>query len=174
MGILNKVFGSKNERELKKLQPAVDHINTLEPALQKLSDDELRAKTGEFRQQLDNGATVDDIMLDAFAVGREAAVRTLGMRPYDCQLVGGMVLNEGKIAEMRTGEGKTITATLPIYLNGLSRKGAHVVTVNDYLAKRDCEWMGQIYNWMGLTTGVIVHGIEEARGHRRAGAPPRR
>ena len=161
MGILQKLFGSKNQRELKKMQPIVDRINQLEPAMKALSDAELKAKTAEFKQQLANGATVDDILPEAFAVVREASVRTTGMRHYDVQMIGGMVLNSGRIAEMRTGEGKTLVATLPTYLNALVGKGVHVVTVNDYLAKRDAEWMGRIHGFLGLTTGVIVHGLDD-------------
>jgi preprotein translocase subunit SecA len=161
MSFIKKIFGTKNERELKKMQPLVDAINAAEASMQDKSDAELQAMTGVFRQKLDNGASLDDILVEAFAAAREAAVRTLGMRPFDVQLIGGIVLHQGKIAEMRTGEGKTLTATLPIYLNALSRRGAHLITVNDYLARRDCEWMGKLYNWMGMKTGVVVHGIED-------------
>ena len=164
--ILAKVFGTKNEREIKAMQPAVDAINALEPEIKKLSDAELAAKTVEFKQKLANGATLDDLLIEAFAVGREAGRRVLNMRHFDVQLIGGMVLHKGKIAEMRTGEGKTLVATLPTYLNALSGKGVHVVTVNDYLARRDAEWMGRLYNFLGLTTGIIVHDLEEAE--RRA------
>ncbi len=162
MSIIKKIFGSKNERELKKLRPLVERINSLEPTYQAKSDTELKATTAEFRQRIDNGESLDDLLPEVFACGREASVRVLGMRPYEVQLIGGIVLHQGKIAEMRTGEGKTLTATLPVYLNGLSGRGVHVVTVNDYLARRDCEWMGQVYNWLGLTTGVVVHGVEDA------------
>jgi preprotein translocase subunit SecA len=155
--LLAKVFGTNNERELKTLRPLVAEISALEPAMEKLSDDELRAKTNEFRQRLANGATLDDLMVEAFAVVREAGRRVLAMRHFDVQLIGGMVLHKGKIAEMKTGEGKTLVATLPVYLNALESKGVHVVTVNDYLAKRDSEWMGRIYKFLGLTVGVIVH-----------------
>src|SRR4051794_5668541 len=161
MGIFQKLFGSRNQRELRKLQPIVDRINQLEPALKAKSDDELRAMTGEFKRRLDKGATLDEILPEAFAVVREASVRTLGMRHYDVQMIGGMVLHSGKIAEMRTGEGKTLVATLPTYLNALAGKGVHVVTVNDYLAKRDAEWMGRIHGFLGLSTGVIVHGLDD-------------
>ena len=153
---LKKVFGTKHEREIKRLRPIVDAINLLEPACQKLSDDQLKAKTAEFKEKLSRGASLEDIRLDAFAVLREASKRALGMRHYDVQLIGGMVLHEGKIAEMKTGEGKTLVATLPCYLNALEGKGVHVVTVNDYLAKRDAEWMGRLYGWMGMSTGVVV------------------
>jgi len=161
MGIVKKIFGTKNDRELKKLRPLVEQINTIEPRFQDKSDAELKAMTAELRQRLDNGAKLDDLIVDAFATAREGAVRALGMRPFDVQLIGGAVLHGGRIAEMRTGEGKTLTATLPIYLNALAGKGAHVVTVNDYLARRDCEWMGRLYNFLGMSTGVIVHGIED-------------
>ena len=161
MGLIQKVFGSKNQRELKKLQPNVVRINDLGEAMKAKSDAELKAVTAELKQKLDNGATVDDILCDAFAAVREASVRTLKMRHYDVQLIGGMVLHSGRIAEMRTGEGKTLVATLPCYLNALTGKGLHVVTVNDYLAKRDAEWMGQIHKFLGLTTGVIVHGLDD-------------
>src|SRR5260221_162263 len=166
MGLIQKVFGSKNQRELKKLQPNVVRIAELEPGMKKKSDAELRAVTGELKQKLDNGATVDDILCEAFAAVREASMRTLGQRHYDVQMIGGMVLHSGRIAEMRTGEGKTLVATLPCYLNALSGKGVHVVTVNDYLAKRDGEWMGQIHKFLGLTTGVIVHGIDDFERQR--------
>src|SRR5512140_2667953 len=166
MGLLQKVFGSKNQRELKKLQPNVVRIAGLEPAMKAKSDAELKAVTAELKQKLDNGATVDDILCEAFAAVREASVRVLGMRHYDVQMVGGMVLNAGRIAEMRTGEGKTLVATLPCYLNALTGKGVHVVTVNDYLARRDAEWMGQIHKFLGLSTGVIVHGLDDLERQR--------
>jgi preprotein translocase subunit SecA len=161
MAFLQKIFGSRNQRELRKLQPIVDRINNLEPTFKAKSDDELKAMTPEFKRRLDKGATLDEILPEAFAVVREASVRRLGMRHYDVQLIGGMVLHQGKIAEMRTGEGKTLVATLPTYLNALTGQGVHVVTVNDYLAKRDAEWMGRIHGHLGLTTGVIVHGLED-------------
>ena len=160
--ILAKVFGTKNERELKAMQPTVAAITELEPQLLNLSDSELARKTVEFKEKLAQGATLDDILIEAFAVAREAGKRVLGMRHYDVQLIGGMVLHSGKIAEMKTGEGKTLVATLPVYLNGLSGKGVHVVTVNDYLAKRDAEWMGRLYKFLGLSVGVIVHDLSEA------------
>ncbi|MEM1415669.1 MAG: preprotein translocase subunit SecA, partial [Myxococcota bacterium] len=153
---LKKVMGSRHERELKRLQPKVDAINALESKIAKLSDDQLRAKTAEFREKIDRGASLDDLLYPAFATVREAGKRVLGMRHYDVQLIGGMVLHEGKIAEMRTGEGKTLVATLPCYLNALEGKGVHVVTVNDYLARRDAEWMGQLHRWLGLSVDVIV------------------
>ena len=158
--IAQKIFGSANERELKRLWPRVEQINALEPAISKLSDAELRAKTAEFKTTLDNGAELDDILNEAFAVVREAGKRTLSMRHFDVQLIGGMVLNSGKIAEMKTGEGKTLVATLPVYLNALTGQGVHVVTVNDYLARRDAEWMSAIYSFLGLSTGVVVQGME--------------
>ena len=157
MGFLDNYLAS---RYLKKLSKEVDKINRLEPEIEKLSDDELRMKTLEFKNRLEGGATTDEILPEAFAVCREGAKRSLGMRHYDVQMLGGIVLHSGQIAEMRTGEGKTLVATLPVYLNALSGKGVHVVTVNDYLAKRDAEWMGKLYNFLGLTTGVIVHGID--------------
>src|SRR5262249_53013913 len=144
-------------------QPRVDAINALEPELAALSNDALRARTEAFKKQVSEGASLDDILVPAFATVREAAKRTLEQRHFDVQLVGGMVLHEGKIAEMKTGEGKTLVATLAVYLNALSGRGVHVVTVNDYLARRDAEWMGQIYNFLGMTVGVIVHGLDDAQ-----------
>ena len=164
--ILAKLFGTSHDREMKRIQPTVDKINALEPQMQKLSDDQLKAKTEEFKSRLQKGETVEQILPEAFAVCREASVRTLGMRHYDVQLIGGMVLNRGSISEMRTGEGKTLVATLPVYLNALTGKGVHVVSVNDYLITRDCEWMSRLYNWLGLSTGVIKHGLTDAE--RRA------
>lgn len=155
-GLLKKVLGSKHEREVKKLQPMVDAVGALESKIQKLSDEQLRARTDEFRQKIDNGASLDDLLVPAFATVREAAKRVLGMRHYDVQLIGGAVLHQGKIAEMRTGEGKTLVATLPCYLNALEGKGVHVVTVNDYLAQRDAEWMGQVHRFLGLEVGVVI------------------
>ena len=159
--IARKLFGTSNDRRLKTYVPKVAAINALEPEVAALSDEQLRARTEEFRQQLADGATLDSLLAPAFATVREAAKRTLGQRHFDVQLVGGMVLNEGAIAEMRTGEGKTLVATLAVYLNALSGKGVHVVTVNDYLASRDSEWMGQIYRFLGMTVGVIVHGLDD-------------
>jgi len=153
---------SKHERDLRRMQPAVDAINGKEAALKKLSDAELKAKTPAFKEMLKNGASLDDILVDAFAVCREASRRVLRMRHYDVQLIGGQVLHRGSIAEMRTGEGKTLVATLPIYLNALSGKGVHLVTVNDYLARRDCEWMGKIYHFLGMTTGTVVNQQDDA------------
>ena len=159
---LTKVFGSKHERDIKRVQPLVVEISALEPELKALSDDQLRGKTASLREQLDQGAALDDLLVEAFAVVRETAVRTVQMRPYDVQLIGGIVLHRGKIAEMKTGEGKTLAATLPVYLNALTGKGVHVVTVNDYLARRDAEWMGLIYRFLGLEVGIIQHDMPEA------------
>ncbi len=162
--ILSKIFGSRNDRMVKRLRRRVEQINALEPELEQLSDEELRARTDNFRQRLADGASLDELLPEAFAVVREAGKRVFGMRHYDVQMIGGMVLHQGKIAEMRTGEGKTLVATLAAYLNALSGKGVHVITVNDYLARRDAEWMGKLYRFLGLTTGVIVGGLEnEAR-----------
>ena len=160
--ILSKVFGSRNERLLKSMQKAVAKTNSFEPEISALSDDQLKSKTDEFRDRLSKGETLEQIMPEAFAVVREAGKRSLHMRHFDVQLIGGMVLNDGKIAEMRTGEGKTLVATLAVYLNALEGKGVHVVTVNDYLAKRDSEWMGKLYNFLGLTVGVILSGQDHA------------
>ena len=143
--VARKLFGSSNDRRVRKYQPRVDAINALEPELVKLSDEALRARTAEFRKELAEGKTLDDILEPAFATVREAAKRAIGQRHFDVQMIGGMILHEGRISEMKTGEGKTLVATLPVYLNALAGKGAHVVTVNDYLARRDAEWMGQIY-----------------------------
>ena len=160
-GMARKIFGSSNDRRIKSLRPRAAEISALEPEISKLTDAELRARTAEFREKLAAGATLDSLLVPAFATVREAARRALGMRPFDVQLIGGMVLHSGAIAEMRTGEGKTLVATLPVYLNALEGKGVHVVTVNDYLAKRDSEWMGRVYSFLGLTTGVIVHGLSD-------------
>ena len=159
--IAKAIFGSANDRQIKKYQPKVDAINALEPQMAKLSDAELKAKTDEFKAELAKGRKLDDLLVPAFAVVREASKRVLGMRHFDVQLIGGMVLNERSIAEMRTGEGKTLVATLPVYLNALTGEGVHVVTVNDYLARRDSQWMGQIYNFLGLSVGIIVHGLSD-------------
>jgi preprotein translocase subunit SecA len=166
MSILSKVFGSKNQRELKKLVPLVQKINDLRPTMESKSDAQLQGMTAEFRERLDRGASLGDLLPEAFATVREAAWRTVKMRHFDVQLMGGMVLHGGKIAEMRTGEGKTLTATLPVYLNALEGRGVHLVTVNDYLARRDAEWMGQIYGFLGMSTGVIVHGLEDWQRQR--------
>ena len=159
--LLKKVIGSKNDRELKRLSLILREVNQWEPTIRNLSDAELRAKTPYFREKLAQGSELEDILVEAFAVVREAAWRTVQMRPFDAQIVGGLVLHEGKIAEMKTGEGKTLAATMPIYLNALPGKGTHLVTVNDYLARRDAEWMGPIYKMLGMTVGVIVHGLDD-------------
>ncbi|MBV5266970.1 MAG: preprotein translocase subunit SecA, partial [Burkholderiaceae bacterium] len=159
---LTKIFGSKNERELKKLWPVVDQINSFEPSMKALSNDELKAQTLRFKERIAKGETLDDLLPEAFAAVREASVRTLNMRHFDAQLIGGMVLHQGKIAEMKTGEGKTLAATLPAYLNSLTGKGVHIITVNDYLARRDTEWMGTIYNFLGLSVGCILHGLDDS------------
>ncbi|MCO5112936.1 MAG: preprotein translocase subunit SecA [Bdellovibrionaceae bacterium] len=159
--LLAKIFGTSHDREMKRLQPFVQKINALEPQMEKLTDSELQNQTQIFKDRLAKGETLDDILIEAFATLREAAKRVLGMRHYDVQLIGGMTLHRGAVAEMRTGEGKTLVATLPVYLNALSGKGVHVVTVNDYLATRDSEWMGQLYKWMGLSVGIIVHNLSD-------------
>jgi preprotein translocase subunit SecA len=160
-GFFRKLFGSANERRIRSYLPRVSAINELEKELEALSDEALKARTEQFKKQVAEGTSLDDILVPAFATVREAAKRTLGQRHFDVQLIGGMILHEGKIAEMKTGEGKTLVATLPVYLNAISGRGVHVVTVNDYLAKRDAEWMGQIYNFLGLSVGVIVHGLDD-------------
>ncbi len=186
--LLGKVFGTRNEREIKRMMPMVQAINALEPEMQKLSDDQLRARTDEFRARIQERLStvadepdadpdrqkeieeqrsqvlkevLDELLVEAFAVAREAGRRILNMRHFDVQLIGGIVLHEGKISEMKTGEGKTLVATLPVYLNALSGRGVHVVTVNDYLAKRDSEWMGKLYRFLGLSVGVIVHELDD-------------
>ncbi|HLH98258.1 MAG TPA: preprotein translocase subunit SecA [Xanthobacteraceae bacterium] len=164
--LARKLFGSANDRRIKSYLPRVEKINALEKELEKLSDEALRARTDELKKQVAEGASLDDVLVPAFATVREAAKRTLGQRHFDVQLIGGMVLHEGNIAEMKTGEGKTLVATLPVYLNALSGRGVHVVTVNDYLAKRDSEWMGQIYTFLGLNVGVIVHGLDDEQRKR--------
>ncbi|MEP7032216.1 MAG: DEAD/DEAH box helicase, partial [Pseudolabrys sp.] len=159
--VARKLFGSANERRIRSYQPRVDAINALEPEIAALSDDALKARTAEFKKQVADGTSLDDILVPAFATVREAAKRAIGQRHFDVQLIGGMILHEGKIAEMKTGEGKTLVATLAVYLNAVAGRGVHVVTVNDYLAKRDSEWMGQIYGFLGLTVGNIVHGLDD-------------
>src|SRR3954471_22422860 len=159
--VARKIFGSANDRRVRGYQPRVAAINALEKELEALSDDALRARTEELKAKVAGGASLDDVLVEAFATVREAAKRTLGQRHFDVQLMGGMILHEGRISEMKTGEGKTLVATLPVYLNALTGRGVHVVTVNDYLAKRDAEWMGQIYGFLGLSTGVIVHGLDD-------------
>src|SRR6516165_4506410 len=159
--VARKLFGSSNDRRIRAYRPRVDEINALEGELEALSDEALRARTDEFKKQLSEGQSLEDILVPAFATVREAAKRTLGQRHFDVQLIGGIVLHQGKIAEMKTGEGKTLVATLPVYLNALAGAGVHVVTVNDYLAKRDSEWMGKLYTFLGLTVGVIVHDLDD-------------
>ncbi len=159
---LTKLFGTRHDREVKKMQPLVAAINDLEPEMEALSDDELAGLTARFKERFEQGARLDDLMTEAFAAVREAAKRTIGQRPYDVQLMGGIVLHRGQIAEMKTGEGKTLMSTLAVYLNALEGKGVHVVTVNDYLARRDADWMGTIYGFMGLTVDCVQHGMPEA------------
>ena len=159
MGLFDKLFGTRSEREIKKFSSKVDAVMALEAQYRALTDEQLQDKTRQFRERLAQGETLDDLMVEAFAAIREAADRVLGMRPYRVQVIGGMVLHQGRIAEMKTGEGKTLVAILPAYLNALSGKGVHIVTVNDYLAKRDSEWMGKVYRFMGLTVGLIIHGL---------------
>jgi preprotein translocase subunit SecA len=161
MKFLTKIFGTQHDRVMKSLRPEVNRINELEPQMQKLSDDELKAQTQKFKERIGKGESLDSILPEAFATCREAATRVLGMRHYDVQMIGGMIMHRGNIAEMRTGEGKTLVATLPIYLNALTGKGAHLVTVNDYLATRDAEWMSQVYNWLGLSVGTITHNLSD-------------
>ena len=160
-GVLKRVFGSSNDRILRGLQGQVDAINAREAELEALSDDQLKAQTDAFRARIEDGESLDDLLVEAFATVREAAKRTLGQRHFDVQLLGGMVQHQGKISEMRTGEGKTLVATLPVYLNAISGAGVHVVTVNDFLAQRDARWMGQVYEFLGLTVGCIVHGLDD-------------
>jgi len=163
---LKKIFGSKNDRELRRMAPLVDKITSLEPELRKLSDAELAAQTPHFQERLDRDEPLDDLLPEAFAVAREASLRVLGLRPFDVQLIGGIVLHEGKIAEMKTGEGKTLVAVLPAYLNALTGEGVHIVTVNDYLARRDTQWMGGIYNFLGMQVGAILHGLNDEERRR--------
>src|SRR5216117_1566554 len=160
--LLAKVIGTENERQLKRLSPLPGETNRHEPSLQALTDDQLRGKTADFRERLAQGATLDELLPEAFAVVREVGRRVLNMRHFDVQLIGGAVLHKGKIAEMKTGEGKTLVATLPAYLNALEGKGVHVVTVNDYLARRDSEWMGRVYRFLGMSVGVIQHDLNDA------------
>ena len=158
---LTKIFGTQNERELKKMTPIIQAINAIEPEIKKMDDAQLRQQTAKFRARLDNGEQLDDLLVEAFATVREASVRTLQMRHFDSQLIGGIALHQGNIAEMKTGEGKTLVATLPAYLNALTGKGVHIITVNDYLANRDAQWMGQIYTFLGLNVGIIIHGLDD-------------
>ena len=166
--IARKMFGSAKDRRIKSYQPRVDAINALEKELEKLSDDDLRARTDMFKAQLAEGKTLDDILVPAFATVREASKRTLGQRHFDVQLIGGMVLHEGRISEMKTGEGKTLVATLPVYLNAVAGRGVHVVTVNDYLARRDAEWMGRVYKFLGLTVGCIQNNLLDDEQRKKA------
>ena len=159
-GFIKRFLGDNNEKEIKRMRAIVDKINSYEPELQNLNDYKLFGKTDEFKERLANGETLDDILPEAFAVVRETSQRVLGMRHFDVQMIGGICLHEGKIAEMRTGEGKTLVATLPVYLNALTGKGVHMITVNDYLAKRDSEWMGRIYKALGLSVGLIAHDMD--------------
>ncbi|MBQ1281844.1 MAG: preprotein translocase subunit SecA, partial [Oscillospiraceae bacterium] len=159
LGLIKKLFGTRSEREVKRIQPLVDQILALEGTYKALSDEALRAKTAEFQARYQQGETLDSLLPEAFATIREAADRVLGMRPYPVQLIGGIVLHQGRIAEMKTGEGKTLVAILPAYLNALTGEGVHIVTVNDYLAKRDSEWMGKVYRFLGLKVGLIIHGL---------------
>lgn len=168
--VLKKVFGTKHDREMKGIRPVIEKINSLEPSIQALSDDQLKAKTSEFKERLTKGESLEAVLPEAFAVCREASRRVLGMRHYDVQLIGGYILHRGSIAEMRTGEGKTLVATLPVYLNALSGKGVHVVTVNDYLARRDAEWMGRLYKWLGLSVGIIVHNLTDEQRREAYGS----
>jgi preprotein translocase subunit SecA len=170
--LVRKIFGSANDRLIKKLEPTVEQINRLEPEFAGLSDEALRQRTVVFRERLAQGETLDELLPEAFASVREAAKRTLGQRHYDVQLVGGIVLHNGSIAEMKTGEGKTLVSTLPAYLNALSGRGVHIVTVNDYLARRDSDWMGEVHRFLGLSVGVVVHGL--ALRPARAGVRDRR
>ena len=160
MGLLSKIFGTYSEKEVKRVMPLVEKINSLEEEISKLTDKELQQKTNEFKRKLQEGSTLDEILPEAFAVVREASKRVLGMRHFDVQLIGGIILHQGRIAEMKTGEGKTLVATLPVYLNALLGKGVHVITVNDYLAKRVSEWMGKLYKFLGLTVGLVISGME--------------
>ena len=159
--LAKKVFGSSNDRVVKSVQKIIDQINGYEDALAALSDDDLKAKTEEFKGRVQGGESLDNLLPEAFAVVREAAKRSIGLRPFDVQLVGGIMLHRGQIAEMKTGEGKTLVATMPVYLNALTGGGVHVVTVNDYLARRDAQWMGQVYGFLGMSTGVIVPNMDD-------------
>jgi len=168
--LLTKIFGSKNERELRKLQPVVEATNSLEQKMRAMNDEQLKAQYYLFKERFEKGESLEDILPEAFATVREASVRTLNMRHFDVQLIGGLVLHEGKIAEMKTGEGKTLAATLPAYLNAIQGKGVHIITVNDYLAKRDTEWMGNIYNFLGISVGTILHGLDDDERKKAYGA----
>src|SRR5699024_7225430 len=170
MGLLRKIFGTYSSRELKKIDNLVDQILALDKEMQNLTDEQLKNKTSEFKNRLNQGEKLDDILVESFAVVREASHRILGMKHFKVQLYGGIILHQGRISEMKTGEGKTLVATLPAYLNGLTGRGVHIVTVNDYLAKRDMQWMGKVYEFLGLTVGCIIHGIskEERKAAYRA------
>ena len=158
-GLLEKIFGTHSSHELKKIYPIADKVMALEDEYRKLADEQLRGKTAEFKERYQNGEDLDKLLPEAFATMREASDRVLGMRHYRVQVIGGIVLHQGRIAEMKTGEGKTLMATLPAYLNALTGKGVHIVTVNDYLAKRDSEWMGKVYRYLGLSTGLVIHAV---------------
>src|ERR1700726_1830519 len=166
--VARKLFGSSNDRRIRAFRPRVDEINALEKELEELSDEALRARTEELKRQVTEGASLDDVLVPAFATVREAAKRTLGQRHFDVQLIGGMVLHEGRISEMKTGEGKTLVATLPVYLNALAQRGVHVVTVNDYLARRDAEWMGRLHKFLGITVGRVGPDIDDPEAKRAA------
>ena len=167
MGIFSKIFKSYSEKEVKRIMPIVEKINNLEAEISKLTDEELKNQTNKFKKQLEEGKTLDDILPEAYATVREASKRVLGMRHFDVQLIGGIILHQGRIAEMRTGEGKTLVATLPVYLNALTGKGVHVITVNDYLAKRDSEWMGKLYRFLGLSVGLIYGRMDHAEKQKK-------
>ena len=167
MGILDRILRAGEGKKLKALQGIVPDVNAHEPEMERLSDDALRAKTNEFRQRLDNGADVDDLLPEAFATMRETARRVIGQRHYDVQIMGGAALHFGWVAEMKTGEGKTLVSTLPVYLNGLTGNGVHLVTVNDYLARRDAEWMGEMHRWLGLDVGLIIPGYRTKPAEKR-------
>ena len=160
MGFIEKIFGTHSQNELKRLYPIADRIEAMDADMQKLTDEELRNKTKEFKDRLANGETLDDILPEAYAAVREAAWRAIGLKHYRVQLIGGIILHQGRIAEMKTGEGKTLVSTLPAYLNALTGKGVHIVTVNDYLAKRDADWMGEVHRFLGLTVGVVLNEME--------------
>ena len=160
MSFMEKLFGNFSDKELKRIKPIANKVLELEPEMQKLTDEELQAKTPYLKEKLKNGASLDDILPEAFAVCREADWRVLGLKPYPVQIIGGIVLHRSCIAEMQTGEGKTLVATMPVYLNALTGEGVHVVTVNDYLAKRDSEWMGKVYRFLGLTVGLVIHDVQ--------------
>ena len=161
MSLMEKIFGDLNKKEIRKVEKIAAKVEAYDEEISALSDEELKAKTPYFKERLKNGETLDDILPEAFAVAREGAYRSVGMKPFHVQIIGGIVLHQGRIAEMKTGEGKTLVATLPVYLNALEGKGVHVVTVNDYLAKRDSEWMGKVYTFLGLSVGCVIHGISE-------------